>query len=48
MSDLAAIKAAARKAAFARRKPLFEAASAAQAGYLSEVLAGYRGVPLSA
>lgn len=47
MSDLAAIKAAARKAAFARRKPLFEAASAAQAGYLSEVLAGYRGVPLS-
>ena len=47
MSDLAAIKAAARKAAFARRKPLFEAANAAQAGYLSEVLAGYRGVPLS-
>ncbi|MGJ8544739.1 MAG: 5-formyltetrahydrofolate cyclo-ligase [Sulfitobacter sp.] len=47
MTDLAAIKDAARKAAFARRKPLFEAASAAQAGYLSEVLAGYRGVPLS-
>ena len=41
------VKAAARKAAFARRKPLFEAANAAQAGYLSEVLAGYRGVPLS-
>ncbi len=47
MSDLAAIKDAARKAAFARRKPLFESAIAAQAGYLSEVLAGYRGVPLS-
>lgn len=47
MNDLAAVKAAARKAAFARRKPLFDSASAAQAGYLSEVLAGYRGVPLS-
>jgi len=41
------VKGAARKAAFARRKPLFEAATAAQAGYLSEVLAGYRGVPVS-
>lgn len=47
MNDLAAIKAAARKAAFARRKPLFENTHAAQAGYLSEVLAGHRGVPLS-
>jgi 5-formyltetrahydrofolate cyclo-ligase len=47
VSDLAAVKAAARKAAFARRKPLFENATAAQAGFLSEVLAGYRGVPLS-
>lgn len=47
MTDLAAIKAAARKAAFAVRKPLFETANAAQAGYLSEVLAGYRGVSLS-
>ncbi|MGJ5619756.1 5-formyltetrahydrofolate cyclo-ligase [Sulfitobacter sp. MF3-043] len=47
MNDLAAIKAAARKLAFARRKTLFENANAAQAGYLSEVLAGYRGVPLS-
>lgn len=47
MSDLEAVKAAARKAAFAVRKPLFENANAAQAGYLSEVLAGYRGVPLS-
>ena len=45
--SLAEIKAVARKAAFARRKPLFERANAAQAGYLSEVLAGYRGVPLS-
>lgn len=41
------VKAQARKEAFARRKPLFESANAAQAGYLSEVLAGYRGVPLS-
>ncbi|MEP1768673.1 MAG: 5-formyltetrahydrofolate cyclo-ligase [Sulfitobacter sp.] len=40
-------KDAARKAAFARRKPLFENANAAQSGYLSEVLAGYRGVPVS-
>lgn len=47
MTDLAALKDAARKMGFARRKPLFDAANAAQAGYLSEVLAGYRGVPLS-
>lgn len=47
MTDLAAIKDAARKASFARRSPLFKAANAAQAGYLSEVLAGYRSVPLS-
>ena len=47
MTDLVEIKTAARKAAFARRKPLFQNANAAQAGYLSEVLAGYRGVPLS-
>ena len=43
----AEVKDAARKVAFARRKPLFEEANAAQAGYLSEVLAGYRGVPVS-
>ncbi|MCX7559093.1 5-formyltetrahydrofolate cyclo-ligase [Sulfitobacter sp. F26204] len=47
MTDLKQIKEAARKAAFARRRPLFEKANAAQAGYLSEILAGYRGVPLS-
>lgn len=47
MTVLAAEKDVARKAAFARRKPLFEAATDAQAGYLSEVLAGYRGVPVS-
>ncbi|KZX98732.1 MULTISPECIES: 5-formyltetrahydrofolate cyclo-ligase [unclassified Sulfitobacter] len=47
MTDLARIKAEARKAAFARRKALFDAAPPAQAGYLSEVLAGHRGVPLS-
>ncbi len=45
--NIATIKEAARKAAFARRKPLFETATAAQAGHLSEVLAGYRGVPVS-
>ena len=47
VSDAAEVKAAARRAAFARRKPLFDAAPPVQAGYLSEVLAGYRGVPLS-
>jgi 5-formyltetrahydrofolate cyclo-ligase len=45
--SLAEAKTAARKAAFARRKALFEEAAPAQAGYLSEVLAGYRGVPIS-
>ncbi|WP_298859558.1 5-formyltetrahydrofolate cyclo-ligase [uncultured Sulfitobacter sp.] len=45
--SMAEAKAAARKAAFARRKPLFEQANAAQSEYLSEVLAGYRGVPTS-
>ncbi len=42
-----AAKAAARKAAFARRKLAHEGAGANAAGYLSEVLAGYRGVPLA-
>ena len=39
-------KSAARKAAFARRKAAHQP-HGATAGYLSEVLAGYRGVPLS-
>lgn len=43
MSNLAQIKAAARKAAFARRKAAHEAFRGAGAGRLSEVLAGYRG-----
>ncbi len=47
MSDLAEVKAAARKAAFARRKAAFEAAQGSGAGLLSGVLAGYRGVPLA-
>ncbi|SEG22006.1 5-formyltetrahydrofolate cyclo-ligase [Jhaorihella thermophila] len=47
MTDLAEIKAAARKAAFARRKAAHEAAGPGTAGRLSEVLAGYRGVPLA-
>ena len=45
--DLTEIKAAARKAAFARRKDAFDTAGPGQGGYLSEVLAGYRGVPLA-
>ncbi len=47
MSDLAAIKSAARKAAFARRKLAHAGAIPGAAGRLSEVLAGYRGVPLA-
>lgn len=45
--DLTAIKAAARKAAFARRKVAFEGAGPGQSAHLSEILAGYRGVPLA-
>ena len=51
MSGLEEVKAAARKAAFARRKAAHDLSIAvyggAAAGKLSEVLAGYRGVPLS-
>ncbi|MFC3615441.1 5-formyltetrahydrofolate cyclo-ligase [Lutimaribacter marinistellae] len=47
MTALADIKAAARKAAFARRKAAFDAQIPGAAGRLSEVLAGYRGVPSS-
>ncbi|KUJ76966.1 5-formyltetrahydrofolate cyclo-ligase [Ruegeria marisrubri] len=47
MTDLTEIKAAARKAAFARRKKAFDSRPPGAAGRLSEVLAGYRGVPLS-
>ncbi|MEX0350525.1 MAG: 5-formyltetrahydrofolate cyclo-ligase [Paracoccaceae bacterium] len=47
MSDLNERKAAARKAGFARRKAAFDARPPGSAGRLSEVLAGYRGVPLS-
>ena len=46
MTDIATIKEAARKAAFLRRKAAHEAGQGT-AGYLSEVLAGYRGVPLA-
>jgi 5-formyltetrahydrofolate cyclo-ligase len=45
--DLGEIKAVARKAAFMRRKTAFESAGPGQAAHLSEVLAGYRGVPLA-
>ncbi len=47
MTDLTAIKAEARKAAFARRKQAHEAGQPGAAGHLSQVLAGHRGVPLS-
>ena len=47
VADLAAIKAAARTAAFVRRKAAFEIAPQAQTGYLAQVLAGYPGVPVS-
>ncbi len=47
MTDLAAQKAAARKAAFARRKAAHAAGHVGRSAHLSEVLAGYRGVPLA-
>ncbi|OUS36995.1 5-formyltetrahydrofolate cyclo-ligase [Rhodobacterales bacterium 56_14_T64] len=47
MTDLTAIKAQARKAGFARRKEAHGMHKPGVAGHLSEVLAGYRGVPLS-
>ena len=45
--DLAERKAAARKAAFARRKAAHQVGGVGRAGLLSSVLAGYRGVPLA-
>ena len=45
--DLTEIKAAARKAAFARRKDAHAADRGTGAGHLSAILAGYRGVPLA-
>lgn len=47
MTDLSAQKAAARQAAFARRKVAHGAGLVGRAAHLSEVLAGYRGVPLA-
>lgn len=47
MTDLTEIKAAARKAAFARRKVAFDMRRPGAGGRLSEVLAGHRGVPLA-
>lgn len=44
MMDLSELKTAARKAAFVRRKAAHTVGQGT-AGYLSEVLAGYRGVP---
>ena len=47
MSNLTACKDQARRAAFARRKESHGMHKPGVAGHLSEVLAGYRGVPLS-
>ncbi|MDK3074910.1 5-formyltetrahydrofolate cyclo-ligase [Sedimentitalea sp. JM2-8] len=47
MTDPAAAKDAARKAAFARRKAAHAAADGTGSALLSGVLAGYRGVPLA-
>ena len=47
MADLTALKAEARKEAFARRKAAHTADPGGAAGYLSELLAGHRGVPVS-
>ncbi|QYX56130.1 5-formyltetrahydrofolate cyclo-ligase [Roseovarius sp. SCSIO 43702] len=47
MSDPGQIKTEARRAAFARRKAAHAMATPGAAGRLSEVLAGYRGVPLA-
>lgn len=47
VSDLTAEKSIARKAAFARRKVAHAIDEGQSAGVLSEVLAGYRGVPLA-
>jgi len=47
MNDLVTLKSEARRAAFARRKAAQAACGPGAAGRLSEVLAGYRGVPLA-
>ena len=47
MNDLTEVKTQARRAAFARRKAAHEVALPGAAAHLSEVLAGYRGVPLA-
>lgn len=47
MTTLAEVKAAARKAGFARRKAAHAQRPPAPSAALSEVLAGYRGVPLA-
>lgn len=47
MSDLAEVKQAARKAAFARRKAAHGADPGTGAALLSEILAGYRGEPIA-
>ena len=48
MGDLSEVKAATRKAAFVRRQAAHAAAGPEEAALLSDVVAGYRGVPLAA
>ena len=47
MNNIDAIKAQARKSAFARRKEAHQNDIGSAAGHLSALLAGYRGVPLA-
>lgn len=47
LTEPAAVKAAARKAAFARRKAAFDAGHPAQAAWLAQVLAAHAGQPLA-
>ena len=47
VTEVAAEKQAARKAAFERRKAAYALDRGATGGHLSSVLAGYRGVPLA-
>lgn len=47
MNDLDQLKSTARKEAFARRKAAHSAGKVGRASLLSQVLAGYRGVPLA-
>lgn len=47
MNDLEKLKSATRQAALSRRKALFDASTKNQSDCLSEVLTGYKGIPMS-